>query len=338
MVRHLPIITTNSERACFLRCQREHHYSYVLGYRAASDEEAFRFGNIMHVALEAWWKMVGMQRSDALTIALEMISDLAADETERTRAEILMRGYDARWADEAKHYDVLGVELEFCVDGLAGKFDALVRDRRDGRVYVVEHKTTSRDMDTGSVYWQRLTLDSQVSAYYQGAKSLGYDVAGVLYDVIGKPALRPSNVPVLDENGWKIVLDRNGERVRTQKGKWRETGDTAQGYELQTRLETAEEFALRLAEHVAANPDRYYRRGTVVRLEAEEADAARDIAQTVEQMERAITTGVAPRNTSACERFNRLCSYFPVCSGTASLDDETLYRKVERVHEELSAA
>jgi hypothetical protein len=34
-------------------------------------------------------------------------------------------------------------------------------------------------------------MDGQVSTYFDGAASLGLDVAGCIYDVIGKPGIRP---------------------------------------------------------------------------------------------------------------------------------------------------
>jgi hypothetical protein len=37
-------------------------------------------------------------------------------------------------------------------------------------------------------------------------------------------------------------------------------------------------------------------------------------------------------------RYGQECPFFAVCSGAASLDDGTLYRKAERAHEELSAS
>jgi hypothetical protein len=53
-------------------------------------------------------------------------------------------------------------------------------------------------------------MDSQVSTYYEGGRFLGHDVVGCIYDVVFKPRQRPGDVPVLDENGLKIVRDRDG--------------------------------------------------------------------------------------------------------------------------------
>jgi hypothetical protein len=54
-------------------------------------------------------------------------------------------------------------------------------------VYVLEHKTSSADTSPGSVYWERLALDSQVSIYVDGATMLGHEIAGCIYDVLKRP-------------------------------------------------------------------------------------------------------------------------------------------------------
>jgi len=339
----LPVLT-NSEQRTFRRCAREHHLAYGLGYRSVHKAEALRFGDLVHVGLEAWWRANDDARLEA---AIDAMGPLAFDEFELVRAGVLLQGYDARWHDVP--LAIIAVESEFRATlinpetgaasrtyELAGKLDVIVRDLRDDLVYIVEHKTTSEDIGTGSPYWQRLQIDPQISTYYAGAKAVGHDVAGCLYDVIKKPGLRPSQVPVTDERGSKIVLDADGNRVRTKKGTWRQTGSTEEGYVLQTRLETPDEFRQRLIEHIAENPDRYYQRGTVVRLEAEERDAAFDVWQTARLIREAEVAKRWPRNPDACVRYGRECDFFPVCTGAASLDDTTLYRRTDNVHEELA--
>src|SRR6185503_19278503 len=307
------------------------------GYRALEDSDALRFGDAFHVGLEAWWLGKGVD------FAIEVATARAADPYEAAKLRVLLRGYDARWGSEL--HEVVGVEQEFRAPlinpetgaasrtfALAGKLDVLLARR------FVEHKTTSEDIGPGSIYWRRLTLDSQVSTYYAGAKSLGHEVDGCIYDVIRKPALRPSQVPLKDEHGFKIVLDAQGQRVRTKDGKkWRETGDTALGYELQTRPETPAEYELRLAEDVCANPDRYYQRGEVVRLEADEREAAQDTWQISRALREDELAERYPRNPDSCMRYGRVCAYFDVCTGVASLDDRSRFERVDNVHPELSS-
>ncbi len=304
-------ILTNSRLSSARACQRLDRIKYVLGYRPATDAETLRFGTLVHQMLEAWWTMPKEMRLAAALAAVPANTD----PFDRAKAEEMIRGYDARWALDADNYEVLAVEKEFRCElrnpttgrtsrlfELGGKVDAIVRDRRDGRVLVVEHKTSSFDIGPGSEYWRRLRMDGQVSIYFQGAGSLGHDVSGCLYDVLGKPGQKP-----------------------LQPGKTRKVA------------ETPGEYRVRIAEAIAEDPNRYYQRGEVVRLETETQDALFDIWQTAQQINEAKQADRAPRNPDACVRWGRTCEFFDVCTGVASLDDPLLFKKSERTHPELSA-
>ncbi|MBA3841072.1 MAG: PD-(D/E)XK nuclease family protein [Actinobacteria bacterium] len=322
------------------RCPREHRLSYELGYRAIEETEALRFGTMWHVGLELWWQGAGLPK------AIDVAAAGAVDEYEAAKLRVLLRGYHARWESERLGFRVVAVESEFRAPlrnprtgavsrtfALGGKMDVLFESS------FMEHKTTSQEIGLGSNYWRRLTLDPQISTYYAGAKALGHEVTSCLYDVIRKPGLRPAQVPLVDADGVKIVLSLAGERVRTKDDKkWRETGDTAQGYVLQTRPEMPGEYEERLTEEVAAHPDRYYQRGEVVRLEHEEKEAQFDAWQLARSIRESELSGAHPRNPDACLRYGRVCSYFDVCCSTASLDDASRFQRVDNVHQELSAA
>jgi hypothetical protein len=345
----LSLLTTSRLKAA-RACQRYHHLRYELGYRAVVEEDVLRFGTLVHKGLEAWWlaKKDGPAER-ALELAIAAVQD-EADPFDRVRAEVVLTGYDARWS--AEPYEVVGVEIEFATElrnpqtgaasrtwRLGGKIDAIVRDTRDGRVLLVEHKTSSEDITPGSTYWSRLRMDGQVSIYFAGARqALGIDVAGCLYDVLLKPAQRPGNVPLVDEKGVKIVVDKDGERVRTKDGKkWRQTADTELGFVLQTRPETPEEFRARLVEAMAGEPDRFFARGEVVRLEAELEEALFDIWQTAQQIREANNAGRNPRNPDSCVRYGKTCEFFDICTGAASLEDRSRFARNTNVHPELSA-
>lgn len=336
-------LMTNTRTKTARACMRLHFLRYDLGWTSVVEAAALRFGDLFHLGLAGWWLAPTSGRLDAALVAMAG----EADPFERAKAEALMIGYDARWAQDYS-WETLAVEQEFNTllrnpeTGrasktwtLGGKLDLVVRS--NGRVLGGEHKTASDDITPGSPYWLRLRMDSQISIYYDGAAALGHQVEGFLYDVIGKPALRPSAVPVLDEAGAKIVLDANGSRVRTKDGKkWRETASSADGYVLQTRPETPEEYRDRILADIAANPNAYYQRGEVVRLESELAEARADLWQTAQAIQTARRTGQYPRNPDACVRYGRTCEFFEVCTGQASLEDATKFRRLESVHPELA--
>jgi hypothetical protein len=253
------------------------------------------------------------------------------DAYELVRAEALISGYHYRWNEFADAYEVISVEVKFRtalvnpqtgassrIWELGGKLDVLVRKREGGDVYLVEHKSTSEDIGAGSEYWRRLRMDGQVSIYYEGAAALGHHVAGCIYDVLKKPALRPHKATPVEDRKYK----KDGALYANQ----RESD------------ETPEEFRARLVEAIAEAPDKYFQHGDVVRLEGEVAEALWDIWQIAQQLNEAANRDRFPRNPDACSVFGRTCEFLDVCSGGGSLDDATRFKRLDHVHPELSAA
>jgi hypothetical protein len=355
--KRLPLIT-NSAAKTFRLCQRLFQLRYVLGYRPVADAAALRFGTTAHAGLEAWTQLDGAYGDERLATMLAAVQPPPGAEVDpiaQVVIEELLRGYHYRWIDEPVR--TVFVEKQFDAElvnpatgaasrtyRLGGKIDGGVEvlaplscGAAAGESLLLEHKTTSDDIGLGSSYWQRLRIDSQVSTYFVGAESFGFKAAGCLYDVIRKPAMRPASVPLTDEDGVKIVLDAVGARVRTKDGKkWRESGSTADGYTLQTRPETPEEFRARLRADIAENPDRYYQRGFVVRLEEELRDGMFDTWQTARLIREAELANRYPRNPDACVRYSRPCDFFGVCTGAASLEDPMKFRRADTAHEELA--
>lgn len=213
-----------------------------------------------------------------------------------------------------ERYETVGVEVEFAAPlldpdtmiesddwYLRGKIDALAIDHATGELLIVEHKTSSADISPGSDYWRRLRLDSQISMYYDGARALGYEPTGIVYDVLAKPNLRLG-------------------------------GPTKK----RAQAETLEEFRERFSATIAENPNAIYARSRLVRFDAEIDEARRDVWATARQLDQAMRLGEHPRNPGACSKYGTMCEFFPVCSGEATLDDTTLFAR-RAGHSELSA-
>lgn len=307
-------------------CLRLDHLRYREGWEAVADEnENTAFGSLMHAALEVWWRDGG-KIDTSLPLALAAIDAASCDEFDRAKAKALMLGYDARWS--GRSISVLHVEAEFRsrlqnpdtgaasrTFDVAGKVDAIVIT--GGKLFVVEHKTSSEDITPGSDYWARLNMDSQVSIYYDGASEIvGKRVEGVLYDVIGKRKLRPFKATPEDQR----KFTKDGRLYANQRD----------------ADETPAEYERRLVEAIAAEPDRYYGRGTIVRLEKEMNEARADLWQIAQVMRSSAALGMYPRNPDACVRFGRTCEFFGVCTGQASLDDPSKFRRRDRLHSELT--
>lgn len=187
---------------------------------------------------------------------------------------------------------------------------------------ILEHKSSSEDIGLGSHYWQKLTLDAQISNYLVGARSLGYEPDGVLYDVLRKPTFEPYKAtPIADRKYTKPTKADPTSRLYANQ---HETDETPEAYRD------------RILESIAENPDRYYQRGVVVRLEEEERDAAFDAWQTAEQIRLSRNAGRWPRNVDSCSQYHRMCDYWAVCSGETTIDDAR-FEKTE-THPELEVA
>lgn len=338
-------VLTNSRFAALRTCQRLHHYKYGLGYRPVERAHALRFGSFVHAALEAWSRA---ERGDTqLAAALDAIETAVVrarrdneeiDAYDVARARALVGAYDTRWVDADLEW--LAVEAPFAVPlrnpatgrpsplwEVRGKMDGIAREVSTGYVYVVERKTSGEDIGLGSTYWSVLTLDAQVSIYLDAARTLGHDARGVLYDVVGKPGLKPYEATPPEERKY------TSKPSKLADGTVRPAGSLYAGQ--RERAETPEEFEARLTDHVAENPDRYFRRGEIVRLEDEVEEARFDLWQLAQQLRESERAGRYPRNPGACRAFRRMCAFFPVCSRQGSLDDTTLYRRLDNVHPEL---
>lgn len=205
------------------------------------------------------------------------------------------------------------------------------------KCYLLETKTTSEDIEQGSTFWKRTTLDPQLSLYLPATRKLGHDPRGCVYDVLRKPDQRPSTIPLIDEDGVKIIFDAAGQRVRTKDGKkWRQTADNELGYMLQSRPETPEEYGARCLNAISENPSKYYARGVVVRLESDEREAAQDMWNTASLMRDARRLNMYPRNADSCITWGSECDYLSVCAGMMDLNDPLFFQFEEDVHEELA--
>lgn len=181
------------------------------------------------------------------------------------------------------------------------------------KTLIMEHKTSSEDIGLGSIFWRKLTLDAQISNYMVGARALGFEPDGVLYDVLRKTSLEPLMATPIESR--KYTKPTKTDPVSRLYANQRE------------RDESPEEYRDRVLEDIAKRPDYYYQRGVVVRLEEEERDAAFDAWQTADQIRVSHNENRWPRNVDACSQFNRLCDYWPVCSGEATIDDPMLFAK-----------
>lgn len=366
----LEILTTSAVKT-FRTCAALYDFQYVQIYRPAHTPDAMAFGTLGHKGLEAWWLAAQAEPHRACEACEGMGKYAGADGTwtdcescnstgnvapagwlqaalaavdsekepfHRAAARAVMIGYHCRWSDmqwDGEQITVIAVEKEF--DGpllnpktdspsktwrRGGKLDVFVRVG-EKRVFVVEHKSTGEDFGPGSDYRRRLRLDSQVSNYIVGARLLGYpEIQGVIYDVLGKTGMKRKSATPRDKQKWTKPTAK---------------APVAKLYSNQREFdETAEEYESRVMSSISEDPDVYFDRFEVVRLEREEDSAARDTWQYGEQIRDAQRLGRFPRNVGSCQMYGRLCDFIGVCEGTSSLSDQTRFVRKSQAHEELA--
>lgn len=331
----LPLLTASRMR-CFRACPRLHQLRYVEGWRPAFEAEALRVGTLVHAGLEAWWRGWMPPEAgcpgydvDPLDLALGAVAGRAIDPYEQVRVEEMLIGYDARWRPYVDEFEVLGVEVEYrCAQinpdtmarsrtwALGGKIDAIVRHRGDGRVLVVEHKTTSEEIASDvDHYWQTLALDGQISGYVIGAESLGHQVDEILYDVLRKIGQRPARATAPEARKYT----KDGRIYANQ----RETD------------ETPDEYRARVRAAIAEDPARYYQRRNIPRTESQIRDYLQDAWQLGRTMRDMELDGHAPRNPDACHGYGT-CSFWLVCStGSHPSRFPAEYRRSDDMNPEL---
>jgi len=291
--------------------------------RPVSVAQPLSFGSLGHRALEAWWKAPASIR---LTEARRVIEESDTDPLDRIIAIELITGYHARWADEP--ITAVAVESQFEMDlvnpatesfsrtwTIGGKLDAIVE--RAGRFWLMEHKFISSTIDIrpGTVYWQKLQLDSQISTYVAGAESRGHPVIGCIYDVIRKPRIKPLLATPIENRRYK----KDGALYANQR----------------EFDETLEEYRIRLHDDIATNPDSYYQRGEVFRNREEENAAGFDLWRVAKNIRACEKDNCWPRNSDSCWKYERACDYWPVCIKETSIDDPIRFRTAENPNEEL---
>jgi hypothetical protein len=219
------------------------------------------------------------------------------DEVDTAKLVALLRHYNP----PVEKYEVVTVEEEFegtirvpnrpkSLRGyrFAGRRDMVLRNRANGQLFLLERKTTSDEIAGWGSFWQRLTLDFQSSAYL-----LYGNFVGLIYDAVRKPMLRPSRQ------------------------------DEAEAFRL--KVPVVDAFLERVSKVIAEDPGVFFQFRELIRTPDELAETSADLAAWAQNLHTCHRSGRFPRNTNSCRGLYGFCEYLDVCSGSARLDDDTLF-------------
>jgi len=289
---------SNSQLSIARECARKYQYTYIQRRVPVAESKSLSFGRAWHEALERWWKLgpeaaIAWLSSQADKIEPADIAMLCAmlsgyrPPVERFRVDAVEQELTVPIINPATGRPMLNYEMTL-------RLDALVTDIATGELWLVEHKTTSDDIEGFGPYWQRLSIDQQISIYL-----LATGAVGVIYDVARKPGLR---------------LCGKDEQAAAAKG-----------------ILPADAYQARLESEIGGNLGRYYALREIRKTPDDLREAQWDVYQQTLLLHECRRRNLYPRNPSACRSLYGVCPYLEVCVGQALLEDDALFRsKSER--------
>tara|TARA_B100000519_G_C14247378_1_gene440536 strand:+ start:739 stop:1785 length:1047 start_codon:yes stop_codon:yes gene_type:complete len=246
--------------------------------------------------------------------------------------------YGKRYETQTLHPVAVEQEYRRPVIGHAKEYigfvDTIMVDTaKDGQKLIhLEHKSGARDADSNEIIVFNLSnVAEQPTFYDEAADYNGERPSEHIYDYIKVCGLKPKRVPkgkTAEDLGTLAEIRTDGkylgEHVSFQSRK---------KYEAEGLKENGELYGIRVAQHIAANPDKYFsRKRGVLRTEAQREEARQTMSQVVTEMERAkqdALNGMEAyyKNTGACFSYGSYCEYLPICEGKASADSDLYQQK-----------
>lgn len=180
----------NSQCLSHSNCPTQWRFKNLIGLDKIRENEVEHdrnFGKAIHEGLAHWFRSWNSASSlkkfqEGYTVQLNE-SDLAKTQENGTT---LLEKYFERYASDQQKYEILAVEerIDFKVGGrdYCVKCDAVVRDRKYGQVFSLEHKTTKKSLNYQ--YWDKYDPNSQMCSQTAGVKSKYGECAGVIVDAM----------------------------------------------------------------------------------------------------------------------------------------------------------
>lgn len=278
----------------------------------------------------------------ALQSALAAVDASNSEPVTAAKVRALIAGYAARYANDS--WRVTSVEDYVSADlynpdsqrtsrtfQMAGKMDLRAIDA-EGKVVLVDHKTTSDDIeDPMASYWKQLVIEGQANHYLLLEWLNGRKVDYAVWDVVRKPTISPrqltkAEVKAIEADGTYCGLKLDSTEIEAAL---REGKETPALYEARLTQDCTE-----------IRPERYFQRRRILRLDAEIAEYAQELWEHGQEILAARRSNRHMRNSGACMNYGTVCRYLNICSGHDNLDGigfmtNPNWRVKEWVHNEL---
>lgn len=276
-------------------CRRQYKHAYIDLRRPVNVALALAFGKVWDLALEAWHR--GTTAEDRMLRAAPFLAKIN-DPFLRAKAEAMLVGYSVQWASAP--VEIVATQVEFVVPILNPETGEAHPEYQ--YMGILDGIVRYRD--------RLLGLESKTSSEDIGPGSAYWQQITVLDSQVSQYLLGMQQAG----HDLESILFDVAKRPALRPGK----------------VETPESYRERCALAIQAEPEKYFQRQEVVRLERDARAYAQDLWDYACDLTIAEHTGRWPRNPDRCRQFGRACEYLPVCASEASIDDPVLYRTTER--------
>lgn len=330
---------------------------HVLRLRPVEEPESLRTGTNWHKCLEILTDPEGGR--DAMIAHLNEAyancpPSIELTDWEIERTVLLYSALGWQWYHQDDQIDTIAREIHFKrqINNLykrQGKIDRIIR--RNGQLLLGEYKSTSKPIDSGSIYWDHLKLDSQLTLYLIEARhaqlagqleqyGISADsplISGMLYDVWRKPTIRPkkltqaeskkfiNSAPNVDYFGEKFtvhyiggidlfptVLVNGTTAVVTLGAEPKPIKKNPNPTRPFAIRETPEMFGARLLADIREQPEKYFARKEIARTDQELEQADEEYSNIARLMHFIEHRNLWFKNEHRCNA-TFLCAYTSIC-------------------------
>jgi len=355
----------------FKSCPMRHYYRDVLKIVPIEDSEAQRMGTNWHAIQEVAASLpVGTSNDDIMDAVIEHLNKVysvppiskTTEEWEVERIILLYSLIGYRWYYQDDTYEVESLEQKFNLPlrspltgralqaELRGKIDQMFSSGPNNR-FIHEYKSTSKNVDPDSSFWNHLRLDTQTRIYTYAANQLGLGMCGVLYDVWHKPQISPKKLTQAES---KAFINSEGETFGQYCGeKFEITTDLTNGPGCGYLLvngkppeiepgakegtfairETPEMFGARLLQDITTRPEYYFARREIVHNADDIASFEWELFNIYHSIRQMNLHNRWWRNESACEATFR-CSYINFCYNNVNIQPGDVPENFRCIHAE----
>lgn len=170
---------SHTQISSFLRCRRRWYYSRYLKPKVVPDY--IEVGSLFHEVLQEFYNTKPEDR-DIVGILERKVGGIALESEVEKKLRSLVRVYEDTYGKDEQWMSHTEIEWVAEGDGFTFVFKPDLIVVHDGRLVLVEHKTTSKDPQ--SYAYDLEDYDGQGIRYLAGFHALGMPIREIIYNVV----------------------------------------------------------------------------------------------------------------------------------------------------------